>query len=116
MPYAEHHRVTKTRAVSARYKSRNLEATRRRCREAAVGYRNEIFTILGDRCVRCGFDDRRALQVDHVDGGGHANRNRERGQRQLLLAVKQNPKRFQVLCANCNVIKRVENKEHRQWR
>lgn len=44
---------------------------RRKCRE-------EVYTILGDSCVRCGFSDKRALQVDHINGGGLQER-KDRG-------------------------------------
>ncbi len=32
--------------------------------------RHEVITFLGGKCIRCGFTDERALQLDHVDGGG----------------------------------------------
>src|SRR5208337_653991 len=32
--------------------------------------KTEIFELLGNKCVRCGFSDPRALQIDHINGGG----------------------------------------------
>jgi hypothetical protein len=32
--------------------------------------RAKLIEAYGSKCVRCGFDDSRALQIDHVNGGG----------------------------------------------
>lgn len=74
--------------------------------------RSAVLEVLGGVCVRCGFDDPRALQIDHVNGGGKADR-RCRGSRKLYSAIVAGEPGFQLLCANCNTIKRVENGEHR---
>ena len=64
-------------------------------------------------CKKCGFDDIRALQIDHVHGGG----NKEKQMHGLgfynryELIVKASPNSYQILCANCNWIKRAENGE-----
>lgn len=69
--------------------------------------RKKAIEKLGGKCVRCGFDDWRALQFDHVNGGG--NRGGARGRvhylRRLIDAVNGE---LQLLCANCNCIKRYE--------
>ena len=66
-------------------------------------------------CVKCGFSDMRALQIDHVHGGG----TQERLTRQHALVYSEilaKPieahMKYQLLCANCNWIKRAEQKEH----
>lgn len=66
---------------------------------------------LGGKCVRCGYGDWRALQIDHV--GGDGGRDRRRAGRGYYLAVLQDPhwERYQVLCANCNWVKRFVNHE-----
>ena len=85
-------------------------------------YRDRIFQELmdffGGKCVRCGFDDGRALQMDHIHGRGQADRKKPGGfclSRRHTVVMK-NPDwaraTFQLLCANCNCIKRVENKEY----
>lgn len=70
----------------------------------------------GGSCARCGFSDIRALQIDHVRGDG-AEHRREIGRANIYawLAKHNYPQdgRFQVLCANCNWIKRAENGEVR---
>lgn len=67
---------------------------------------------LGERCVSCGYNkDFRALQIDHVFSDGYKDRasNRWRVYSNIVKGIDLH--RFQVLCANCNFIKRYENKE-----
>lgn len=72
--------------------------------------RNAVFDLLGRSCRRCGYNaDIRALQIDHVDGGGRAEILR--GHMVMYRKILKNPAGYQVLCANCNWIKRYENKE-----
>jgi hypothetical protein len=73
-------------------------------------YRRLAFEVLGGyRCAQCGFDDPRALQIDHVDNGGYACRkNGELGRRLYRKVVREKGVGFQVLCANCNWIKKAE--------
>jgi hypothetical protein len=77
--------------------------------------RQEILSVFGGRCVRCGFDDWRALQVDHVNGGGRRDRRRFSNKSEFLRAVLADPDLYQLLCANCNWIKKYEREEHR-WK
>ena len=71
---------------------------------------------LGGKCVQCGFTDFRALQIDHINGNGTKDRKTLRGARFLTNVVRSflnKENKYQLLCANCNWIKRYENKEHR---
>ncbi len=78
--------------------------------------KKEVFKLLGDECVQCGFLDKRALQIDHVNGDGCKDRKSKSNQldylRHVLRELKSGSKKYQLLCANCNWIKRVKNKEH----
>jgi len=98
------------------WRRRNPEKAKALSRAAGkrslVRTRKAVFDLLGDKCVRCGFSDKRALQVDHVNGrrgesGTHTGRYLYR---QIILG-KLPKEGFQVLCANCNWIKRSENNE-----
>lgn len=83
----------------------------RRKREAN---RNAILNLLGGRCVRCAFDDRRALQIDHVSGGGRREQLIFGGggyYARILEKVRAGSQDYQVLCANCNTIKKCERGE-----
>ena len=75
--------------------------------------RDALIGALGSVCTKCGFADKRALQVDHVNGGGSKER-RFGGARtygNFLKKVLSGSNEYQLLCANCNWIKRVENNE-----
>jgi hypothetical protein len=67
-------------------------------------------------CGYCGYDDMRALTIDHIDGTGseHRRQIKTKGGGDFFLWLKRNnfPDGFQVLCMCCNFIKRIENKEH----
>lgn len=75
----------------------------------------EIRLLLGNKCIRCGFSDPRALQIDHVHGKGLDERKQiNSGSRFYLIIlnkIKSGSKDYQLLCANCNCIKRHENNE-----
>lgn len=76
--------------------------------------RLEVIEFLGSKCVRCGFSDIRALQLDHINGGG-CKESKSIGSTTMYLRYSQNlvlaKEKLQVLCANCNWIKRYERDE-----
>lgn len=66
-------------------------------------------------CIKCGFSDMRALCIDHINGDGKHRSNGISGYRLYCWLKKNNfPEGFQVLCANCNLIKQHEAKEWRK--
>jgi hypothetical protein len=95
----------------------NMRNWLREKREAALAR-------LGGKCVRCGFSDPRALQFDHVRGdgtldqknapNGRTGRTRrvQLGTTYKRIADGKDDGRYQILCANCNWIKRAEKEEH----
>lgn len=70
--------------------------------------RSKAIEILGNKCVWCGFNDVRALQIDHMWGGGCKEQHRV----SVTRILNGDHDDLQLLCANCNWIKRVENKEY----
>ena len=69
---------------------------------------------LGGVCKRCGFDDWRALQIDHVNGGGKKELQSKKYYNWRLYyrnVLSDTTGKYQVLCANCNWIKKNENGE-----
>ena len=76
-------------------------------RERIQRKRAQAFEILGDKCVKCGFDDPRALQVDHVIPVGQAHEDRLYKEK-FWQKIIDNPNDYQRLCANCNIIKAHE--------
>lgn len=63
------------------------------------------------KCARCGFNDIRALQIDHIGGGGERHRRSITQDFYMWLIKNDFPSGFQVLCANCQIIKSRENNE-----
>lgn len=79
--------------------------------------RNAVIEILGGKCIKCGFSDKRALQIDHINGGGSKERKernfKKEFNRYVLNSFLKEENKYQLLCANCNWIKRSENNENR---
>ncbi len=84
--------------------------------------REEIIRLLGGKCSECPWDDPQALVIDHVQsggckeylGGGGGNAYYHR----LLKHLRSLPPgirsdRYQLLCANHNMIKRYTKNEAR---
>ena len=63
------------------------------------------------KCAFCGFDDIRALSIDHIDGGGAPHRRMTGNDVYGWLKRNGFPEGYQVLCANCQWIKRQVNRE-----
>lgn len=78
--------------------------------------RSATLALLGGKCVQCGFSDVRALQIDHINGGGNKDRRSSGGPSTYYGIVQKSfsngDGKYQLLCANCNMIKRFVNKEH----
>lgn len=72
-----------------------------------VRLRVRVFAAYGRECSLCGFDNAKALQLDHVDGGGthlHRTIGGERVYTEALRVVDRS--KFRILCANCNWVER----------
>lgn len=72
--------------------------------------RSQAISYLGSVCSNCGFSDIRALQIDHIEGDGSERRKTIDTYRMYREILRGEPG-YQLLCANCNWIKRVENNE-----
>lgn len=78
-----------------------------------VKARQDIFNLLGNKCAHCGNTDPRVLQIDHKNGGGRKDtQNQRNSQAYYRKVLKLGSSSYQLLCANCNWIKRYENHEH----
>lgn len=75
--------------------------------------RKATLELMGNKCVRCGFSDARALQIDHIHGHGGEDKRRAGKAYPLKVmdSLMKNEGKYQLLCANCNWIKRCENNE-----
>lgn len=102
--------------VSADSETKN----RFRANRAYQVLRAQVLTVLGEKCARCGFADKRALQVDHREGNGTRERRWRTKAGRICQSgiptyrrVLREPEEYQLLCANCNWIKKAERRENR---
>jgi hypothetical protein len=114
-----HYGVSQTREYRA-----NHPEYRERQRKYAIERNRRIrYEVLSHysgeqpKCLICGFSDIRALVIDHIyDDGAEERRLLGTGDKKnctstmfYLSIIKRNfPNRYQVLCHNCNIIKKVE--------
>ena len=63
------------------------------------------------RCAACGFNDIRSLSIDHINGGGSKHLREIKGSLYSWLKNNNYPLGFQVLCLNCQFIKRAQYQE-----
>jgi transcriptional regulator with XRE-family HTH domain len=116
------------------YKSKHTLKTREGERKYGRSVRDKVKRICLSHyghndvgaCVKCGFDDLRALSIDHIQG---RRSRRTQPLREANYAynyaghllyhwlIKNNfPEGYQTLCMNCQWIKRAENGEsHREY-
>jgi hypothetical protein len=100
------------------YNQKNFKSKSEKQRYEYELIRKTLVELMGNCCSRCKFEDWRALQLDHVNGDGAEDRkiNGKPSLRKYKEMIS-NPKlreHLQLLCANCNWIKRYENNENRR--
>lgn len=104
----------KSRLSQQKYRNNNPGKIKESNKKFHEKNRNKLFDLLGNKCFNCGFTDKRALQIDHINGGGRIERikyNTKEFHRIVLKSLEKDENKYQLLCANCNWIKRYENKE-----
>jgi len=77
------------------------------CRKRSRAYRLQALIVLGGCCKKCSYDDLRALHIDHVYGDGASERKRQKQVYKAIALRTTSLNRYQLLCANCNWIKRI---------
>lgn len=100
-----------------RAKSHGRSTKCRMCHSDEMSRRDQALRVLalgalGGKCVGCGLEDRRVLCIDHVNGNGWLERQ-ERGMRAMIARILNGVPGYQLLCHNCNHLKKLENGEHR---
>jgi len=107
------------------YNERYYNSHREQCYQRAKEYNTRLkYEVLSHYskgipvCINCGYKDIRALSVDHINGDGNEQRKALRtiGRSNLYSWLKGNnyPEGYQVLCMNCQFIKREERDELRR--
>jgi len=72
--------------------------------------RLHLISLLGSKCRKCGIDDPRVLQINHINGNGIKD-YKKRGSNGLyndILSGKRRKDDLELLCANCNVLYEYE--------
>jgi len=71
--------------------------------------RQRLLDMYGTACAVCGYSDKRALTLDHINGDGAIER-REFGERGVYRVALQEyqPHRYRTLCMNCQFIEHKE--------
>lgn len=59
-------------------------------------------------CGHCNFKNPLALSVDHIGGGGNKHNKKIHNNLQLWLYRNKFPEGYQILCMNCQFIKKIE--------
>jgi hypothetical protein len=104
------------------YQKENLEQTQTNHRTSHHKKRMLAFNLLGGQCInpygqhKEPYTDLRCLQIDHIHGGGREH-FRKRSTYGIIADVIKDIDRkskYQLMCANCNWIKRFENNENGQ--
>ena len=106
----------------AKLKREHPEEYKRKEREHYLAYskrlRDETFRHYGNdeiRCAHCGESRLACLSIDHIAGGGNKHRKERKsgGGINFYSWLKRQgfPKGYQVLCMNCQWVKRVTNNE-----
>lgn len=102
----------------AKRRKEKPDQLRESCRKAKENTKVKVFLHYtpSGKCVYCNFEDIRALSIDHINGGGEKHRKSlgmsTGGYPFYAWLVKNNyPDGYQVLCMNCQTIKKYENKE-----
>lgn len=97
----------------ARYREKNREKIKEYNKIRRRGFKEVVLNRYGKSCVLCGFNDIRALQIDHINNDGAQERKALGGQnfsgwRFYEHLIKNDlPEGYQTLCANCNMIKQL---------
>lgn len=122
--YREKHKE-KLSAQSKKWRNNNPARVNKNKRKERENLKMEVLgRYSGNKicCAICGFDDTRALQIDHIDNNGAEERREVLGNRLCAGTTfyrwvrRQNyPEGYQVLCANCNIIK-LREFEKTKWR
>lgn len=107
------HRATHGRDWEREYRTRNHAKYNARFKAWLMELRHKAFAALGGAvCKQCGFSDVRALQIDHIVGGqGRKDRAQYSTPIFYRHVIEEGSNKFQVLCANCNTIKKIANRE-----
>lgn len=95
--------------IYKRNKWYGISKTRNRNMQKNKLLRDQIIQHYGGKCNCCGETERTFLAIDHIDGNGNIHRRKIKKRSGMAFCqwlINQNfPKKFQILCHNCNMSK-----------
>ncbi len=111
--YNEAHKVKKQAYFTGRNEERRIvdKALRGSIKVSLLSHYSNGSMV----CAKCGFSDMKALSIDHINGGGNKHR-KETGEGinfYRWLRRSNYPEGYQVLCMNCQFIKRYDQNGYR---
>lgn len=108
--YKNHEKAKRLKRENMRrYRKEHPERYRKASIKAKDKLRQSVFEIYGNVCARCGFDDKRALTLDHINNNGAEERAEIGSRGSYRRAIETHlPDEYQILCMNCQFIKQIE--------
>jgi 5-methylcytosine-specific restriction endonuclease McrA len=93
-----------------KYRKEHPGYNSKKSREYYVKRRKKVIAILGGKCVRCGIDDWRVLQINHLNGGGTKELKSNYPEKMYIDIINGNRKTddLDLRCANCNILYEYE--------
>ena len=100
----------KKAALMRKYRAKNPEKYRKQSLKYRQKLRTKLLEIYGDKCVLCGFNNLKALTLDHIDGKGNEER-RKMTEWAIYRNARDNyqPEKYRTLCMNCQFIERSKS-------
>lgn len=101
------------KAYAASYREKNRLLLRNKGKSYRRELKQKVLERYGKACIFCGYEDIRALQIDHINNNGAEERKALGGQNvsgwrfYKHLVANGLPDGYQTLCANCNMIKQL---------
>jgi hypothetical protein len=105
--------IEEKRAYDKAYREKNRQNLRDKSKIYRRELKRKVLERYGLNCQSCGFEDIRALQIDHIHNNGAEERKALGGQQisgwrfYQYLDSQNYPDGYQTLCANCNMIKQL---------
>lgn len=110
--------LIKVRESNKEYGRLNKEKQAERQAERRFKLRAVVLKKMGAECKNCSYNDFRALQIDHIKSNGKIDRIDNKNYNEKFLKYLINldnielTDNYQLLCANCNSIKKLELGEY----
>jgi len=107
----------KERRKDPEYVKEKNEIRNKSAKERYQRLRTTVFKIIGGFiCIDCGYNDQRAMQIEHIHNTGNLDKKRFHQRRdQMFLYYSRNPieafENLEPVCANCNQI-RIHQREN----